>query len=126
MADPRRELALMRVSPREAFRGALPAGNMTGFAYVAALDATPGGPTVQPVFVGRVEAVSDDLWPGVLWVLGRTSQAEAGSLLFSIDGRLIGLITRHALGFVVVPAETLDAVVAELMRPPAVPPTTTP
>jgi hypothetical protein len=115
-SDPVREIALVRTTPGGEFLDGWPVATFPGFGYVGAVDAMPGGPTIQPVFVGRADLAPDDHWPAPVLTLGGQPALGAGTWLFSMDGRFVGLVTRHGDTVAVVPREALVAVVAELVR----------
>jgi hypothetical protein len=118
--DPARELALLRTGPVNDLPGRFGPNPFPGFGYVGAVDVTANGPTIQPLFIGRAEAVTDARWPAPLLDLGRVGQPVAGSWLFSMDARLVGLVIGRANGALMVPADALAAAVQDLnsRRPP--------
>jgi hypothetical protein len=118
-ADARTQTALVRVPAAGAFPDGL-AGAMTGFtglAYAAVVDATPAGPSVQPVFLGRVYPVTDAGWPQAFGIAGQIAPAP-GNLIFGINGRLIGLVTGTPEAPRLLSAEGLQALVAQLKTAP--------
>jgi hypothetical protein len=115
-SDPVREIALVRTTPGSEFLDGWPVATFPGFGYVGAVDAMPGGPTIQPVFVGRADLAPDDHWPAPVLTLGDQPALRAGTWLFSMDGRFVGLVARHGDTIAVVPREALVAVVGELVR----------
>jgi hypothetical protein len=118
-ADGSRGLTLLRVKPTDDVRGSLPdlVDGFAGFSYVAAVEAVPGGPSARPVFVGRVEAVTDDRWFSPPLLLGGVTDVQPGTLVFALDGRFIGLAWRHEDGLALILPSAIDAVVADLLRP---------
>jgi hypothetical protein len=116
-ADSRRELALIRV-PASA-DDAIEANPdlFGGFAYLGEATATVDGPTLQPVFIGRTGQRQHERWPVALTGIDNPNVSD-GSLLFTIDGRLIGLVVRDAAGAAVVPFAVIDAAVNELLSGP--------
>lgn len=113
-ADSKRELALVRV-PLSPNAGSEPAAAaFAGFAYVGAIESTAAGPTIQPLFVGPINAVSDPRWPSPLTALSETGVASSGSFLFNVAGRLIGMVIRDAAGVSIVPTSVLDMAIREL------------
>ena len=113
-AGPKRELALVRL-PTSADAGSeLGTDGFSGFAYVGAIEPTAGGPTIQPLFVGRLNAISDPRWPSPVTALGETGAASAGSFLFAVDGRLVGMIVRDGVDASIVSASSLQTAVGEL------------
>lgn len=89
------------------------ADSFAGFAYVGAVDVTASGPTVQPVFIGRADRLDSEGWIRPPRSLGRAGLTP-GTFVFTLDGRLVGLVTRADDGVLVVPAVALAAVAADL------------
>jgi hypothetical protein len=117
LTDADREIAVVRVPVPAAGPPVLPGSvvGVTGFLYVAAIQGTRSGPTIQPAFVGRAETETDARWSAPLVVLSGNPSVPVGSLVFAIDGRLIGLAGRHDAGVAIVPASALDDAVARLV-----------
>ncbi len=115
--DARRQLVLVRVPADPARMIAISA---TGTAstvprYVAAVEGTPGGPTLRPVFLGRTDQLRDDRYGDELLVLGGVLQASPGSLIFGLDGTFVGLCIMEE-GFVAgVPGRALEAAVRQML-----------
>jgi hypothetical protein len=90
----------------------------TGFSYVAAVEAAPGGLTAAPVFVGRADIANDPRWPSPIRVLGGTPTLPVGALIFALDTRFIGLVMTTPDGSrALVPASAIDAAVLTLTSP---------
>lgn len=117
--DATREMFLIRVAPSAAAPDTLSASVRTfpSLAYVAAVDATPVGPTVQPVFVGRADTVSDPHWSHALVPASVGPGLSPGSLVFSLNSRLIGVVVQRADGPMIVPAPALETLVQALESP---------
>ncbi len=113
-ADPTRHLALLRIPAATEFRAEAPVDGFSGLSFVGALDATRVGPTIHPLFLGRVSTAGDDRWPGPLYALTNAVGLSPGMFVFSIEGRLVGLAIREGDRDLLVPASVLDAVVTEL------------
>jgi hypothetical protein len=114
--DAEREIAAVRLPPMPvSFRG-LPASaaGVTGFLYVGVIQGTRSGPTIQPAFIGRTDTETDARWSAPLMVVSGAPAVPLGSLVYAIDGRLVGLVTRHDAGVAIVPAAALDDVVTRL------------
>jgi hypothetical protein len=112
--DPVKEIAVVSLALREG-EDQLSAGSaeLGGFAYVCAVDPTPAGPTATPVFIGRVRTLLDARWGDNLIVPGAAAALTPGSLLFQLDGRLLGLVVAQPGGGVaVVPAGVLASTLA--------------
>ncbi len=73
-----------------------------------------GGPTARPVFIGRLDPSVDDRWQPSPLLIGGSPQAPAGSLLFAVDGRLIGMVLPQFGSLALVPPSALNSVVTEL------------
>jgi|RhiMethySRZTD1v2_1073278.scaffolds.fasta_scaffold52238_3 hypothetical protein len=114
--DPKREIALVRVAPLPESATGLPSAfeRFPGFAYVAVIEAAMGGPSARPAFIGRLDTSVDDRWQPSPLLIGGASEASAGSLLFAVDGRLIGMVLPQFGTLAVVPPAALNAVVVEL------------
>jgi len=86
-----------------------------GFSYVAVVEATPGGLTASPIFVGRTDPRKDERWSADVLVLSGPIPLSPGSLVFSLEGRFIGLVIPGDGGErVLIPAAALETVVAQL------------
>jgi len=120
--DPLRGVAIIRVppiadSPPSIWEAGTP-GPLNG-RYVAVVEGTLGGPTLRPTFLGRADPIVDVRWGGPLLVLGGELQAPTGSLVFSLDARLVGMSVLEEGSLAIVPAAALLEVVDELTnRPP--------
>jgi hypothetical protein len=120
-ADAVRGVALVR-TPR--------AGNVASWVWQAPPSVSPryaivvtggrGGHTLQPVFVSRFDRASDSRWERPLLVLGGVS-AQPGALLFSLDGRLLGMVVAHDEEPIAAPPDALRAAADQLAQG-AVPP----
>ncbi|MGE5835581.1 MAG: hypothetical protein ACM4AI_13945 [Acidobacteriota bacterium] len=114
--DPKREIALVRVAPLPESATGLPSAfeRFPGFSYVAVIEAAMGGPSARPAFIGRLDTSVDDRWQPSPLLIGGASEASAGSLLFAVDGRLIGMVLPQFGTLAVVSPAALNAVVTEL------------
>jgi hypothetical protein len=89
----------------------------SGFAapsYVLAVEAAPGGPSVRPAFIGRLDPITVAPWDSPVSQIGGTAPVGPGIFLFSLDGRLIGLTVPEGDGIAIVAAATLDRLVREI------------
>lgn len=113
--DATRDLALVRVAAYDPGT-TLPvmADAFPGFAYVAAIEAARGGPTAKPVFIGRVDPVADPHWQTGPLVIGGDSPLAAGTLLFALDGRFVGIAWPAGEAVTIVPAAAVNAAAMEL------------
>jgi hypothetical protein len=122
-SDPDREIAAVRLPSVPGGMAGLPASaaGVTGYLYVGLIQGTRSGPTIQPVFIGRADTETDARWSAPLVVLGGGAALPIGSLAYTIDGRLIGLVTGHEAGFAIVPAAALDDAVSRMAMGGATP-----
>jgi serine protease Do len=79
-------------------------------------EASAGGASVRPVFVGRSDSVGDPRWDTPLLTVGRGAAADMGAPMFTLEGRLAGLLTATDAGPALVPAEVVMASVDQLLR----------
>jgi hypothetical protein len=115
-ADVRTQTAIVRVPSTLSFPDGF-AGALRGFvgrAYVAVVGASPGGLSVDPAFIGRIDAVSEATWPQPLLRVSGHADLRSGELVFGVNGRLIGLVTSSMDTTWIVPPETLEALVGQL------------
>ena len=113
-----REVAMLS-GPLRSGEDQQPAGlaELTGFAYVCVVEPTSDGPTATPLFIGRVRTLFDERWNDSVLIPGGASTVAAGSLLFQLDGRFLGIAVSHADGGIaVVPAAVLAASVSDARR----------
>jgi hypothetical protein len=119
--DDRRELVLLRVPADPAAvvhldTGAQSAGRPR---YVAAIEGTPGGPALRPLFLGRTDRIADERYGEGLLVLGGVLLASPGSLIFGLDGSFVGICViedGYAAG---ITGRSLAAVISGMAGPPA-------
>lgn len=114
--DVEREIAAVRLPVVPSGFAGLPAAaaGVTGFLYVGVIQGTRSGPTIQPAFIGRADTETDARWSAPLVVLSGAPAMPVGALVYAIDGRLVGLVTRHDAGVAIVPAAALDEAVTRL------------
>ncbi|HTV03336.1 MAG TPA: PDZ domain-containing protein [Luteitalea sp.] len=116
--DPIRGLLLVRVpaAPAPVLNvrdGAQPLGAP---GYIAVAEASRSGPSLRPVYVGRSEPTSDPRWSGGAFTTGRSTMSDAGAPVFTLDGRLAGILMSTDVEPVLVPAQAVLAVVDTLLR----------
>ncbi len=121
-ADPRRELAVISAAdsgdpsaPASAvvdFAGA--AYDFSGSGYVIAVEAAAGGPSARPVYIPRLDPVTVDLWDQPLLRIGGRVEVSPGAMLFTLDGRLIGLTVPQEQGVAIVAPAALNRLAGEL------------
>lgn len=116
-ADSKREIALVRLPALADGVVETPPDAFSGFAYLGEATATMDGPTLQPVFIGRTGTRQHERWPAALTGVDNVNVAD-GSLLFTIEGRLIGLVVRDGAGAAVVPPSVIETAVLDLLSGP--------
>jgi hypothetical protein len=84
--------------------------------YVALVEASRSGPSVRPLFLGRTEVVEDLRWQQPLASLGGSLTAQPGSLVFTLDGDLVGLVTAEDGLPALVPAGLVLVAATELAQ----------
>jgi len=115
--DSSREVTLVR------FAAAVPSGSLvasfdsfSGFSYVGVVEGAPGGPNMRPLFIGRTDPwTANTLWTKPPLLIGGRGGIEAGAVVFSIDGRLLGMALPAPDGIALVTPGALDAAVTELL-----------
>lgn len=75
--------------------------------YLIASDVSPAGPSLRPVFVGRLYPARNPAWPAEIWIVPARTDVAPGDFLFTSDGELAGLVITHAGMRAVVPGETV-------------------
>jgi hypothetical protein len=112
--DAARHLAIVRV-PAITDSGAPPdPAAFSGFTYVGEVDATASGHSVRPQFMGPTDPATDPIWPGTVFNAPPAAGLVVGTFVFTLDGRLVGLVAPGTTGIVIVPSEALNHVVNEL------------
>lgn len=121
--DAIRQLAIVAVPPKPDDVVTPRAGPpRPGPRYVVVVEATPHGPALRPVYVGRTDLINDArLDAQVLSVLAQQQTVPPGAAVFSLDGQFIGLASDAAGGVTILPAESLRAVAAAAPQAPATP-----
>ena len=116
--DPVRGITLVRVPSARAPVLTIREGQqpLTAPGYVAVAEASAAGTSVRPVFVGRSDSVGDPRWDTPLLTMGRGAAADIGAPVFTLDGRLAGLLTSTEGEPALVPAEVVMAAVDQLLR----------
>ncbi|AMY07598.1 putative periplasmic serine endoprotease DegP-like precursor [Luteitalea pratensis] len=116
--DPIRGITLVRIPSARApvlnireGQQALPAPG-----YVAVAEASAAGTSVRPIFVGRSDSIGDPRWDTPLLTMGRGAVADIGAPVFTLEGRLAGLLTSSEGEPALVPAEVVMSSVDQLLR----------
>lgn len=87
-----------------------PAAEFQGFTYVAVVEAAGGGPTARPGFVGRVETL-EGKWGVPVHVVPSSGDVTPGSLVFTLDGRFVGLAATFGGNVILLPHAALETLV---------------
>lgn len=77
--------------------------------YVAVAEGSRGGATLRPLFLARTDPIIDPRWDESLLALGGALSAQVGSFVFTLDGRLAGILDSGEGTLAMVPAATLLA-----------------
>lgn len=87
--------------------------------YVAAVEGTPGGPALRPLFLGRTDHVPDDRFIDGKLVLGGVLLASPGSFIFALDGSFVGLCVVEGGYAAGITPRALQAVIDAMLATPA-------
>nr|MDQ3071514.1 hypothetical protein [Acidobacteriota bacterium] len=118
--DPVRSLVLLRVAPEPARVAVLDSRKQSPQPrYVAAVEGTPGGAALRPLFLGRTDRLPDPRYPEGQLVLGGVLLASPGSILFGLDGTFVALCVTDAGYAAGITGDALNAAVDRVLRPPA-------
>lgn len=119
--DEPRELVLLRVPSNASAVVDLETGGQSAGRprYVAAIEGTPGGPALRPLFLGRTDRIADERYAEGLLVLGGVLLASPGSLIFALDGSFVGICVIEEGYAAGVTGRALAAVISGMMGPPA-------
>lgn len=114
--DRSREIMLVRVPATSVTPDTLSASVRTfpAVTYVAALEATTVGPTIQPVFVGRADTIVDPRWSHPLVPASIAPGLTPGMLLFALNSRFAGMVVPAETGTMIVPAPAIETLVQAL------------
>jgi len=85
-----------------------------GGRYLLAADVSSGELFLRPVFAGPFAALHRPAWRADLWSLSDGTALADGTLLFALDGSLVGMVLNDHEWRGVVPAEPLLAAAASL------------
>jgi hypothetical protein len=117
LSDPQREIVIVRAPSLFEMANGLTnaADGYAGFSYVALVEATSGGLTAAPVFIGRTDPRKDSRWAGDVLALSGPIPILPGSLVFGLEGRFIGLVlSGDGAERVLIPAAAIETLVASL------------
>jgi serine protease Do len=85
-----------------------------GGRYLVAADVSSGELLLRPVFIGPLTPVHRPAWRADLWSLSEGTAVSDGTLLFALDGSLVGAAVGGQDWRAVVPAEALITTAASL------------
>ncbi|MCM2258015.1 MAG: PDZ domain-containing protein [Vicinamibacteria bacterium] len=85
--------------------------------YLAATEVGAAGPALRPVFVGRLKTVASSTWGSLLSITA--ASLEPGTFLFTLDGRLVGLVVPDAGAAGVLAGAPLRASVDAIVSDPS-------
>lgn len=108
--DERRGVALLGISGPSGSPPSLLDSSTTIAApgYLAAIEATPAGLAVRPMYFGRVDRMNDPAWSDAVLRFSALQQAlPEGAAIFTLRGEFVGLGTPDGRDLVVVPAALL-------------------
>jgi len=112
--DPERGLVLVRVADAPFTDMGPIAQGIGGPGYVAVFDGARGGPAVRPVFLGRVDSFEDARWTHPVLSVGGDPHLGAGALVYTLDGRLVGMTIPDGPGVAIARVPALLAAVEAL------------
>lgn len=112
--DPLRRLVLLRV-PGVPFDGlGSLAPGLGGPGYVAVFEGARGGPSVRPLFIGRVDSFQDVRWVEPVMAVGGHPPLGPGVFVYTLDGRMVGMTIPDETGVSIVRVPSLQAAVEAL------------
>jgi S1-C subfamily serine protease len=78
--------------------------------YVIAGDVSREGIALRPVFLGALYAVASPTWEqSTIWAVPHATNLEPGTFLFTVEGALVGLVTKREGRPMIVPGHTVMA-----------------
>jgi hypothetical protein len=86
--------------------------------YLVASDVSPEGVSLRPVFVGSLHPIESPLWSEPLWAVPERADQAAGSILFTNNAELAGLVITYRRGLAIVPGGTVLAEAERLLAAP--------
>ena len=114
--DNARGFAVVRVPARPAPVVSITSDDNRAPGFVAAARGGPGGPGLYPVWLATLAPIDRSAWNGPVWALPDDPRPSVGTLVFSIEGSLIGVVASGAAGSVLVPATIALGHAGELAR----------
>ena len=113
-------LAVARIAAAATMPHPLPwtPGRLDQPRYFFATGVAPMGVSLRPVFVGSLYPVDSPLWNALLWTVPAGTNLAPGTLLFTTDAALAGLVIAHDRGVAIVPGTTLLTEADRLIQSP--------
>ena len=93
--------------------------NLAQPAFLVAARGSAAGPVLQPIYIPTLLVEESPIWSGPLWVPPPATALTPGTLLFSTDAELAGLVIVRGDAPAIVPGDTLLAAVRRLRASPA-------
>lgn len=87
--------------------------------YLLATVASADAVALRPSFIAALRPVTTAAWSAPIWAIPPAPDLQAGSLVFTADAELAGLVVTHADGLAIVPAATLLADAQRVRQLPA-------
>jgi hypothetical protein len=86
--------------------------------YVFASAMSPGGVTLRPAYVGSLTPVQIPQWTDDVWALPADAALTTGTVLFTEQDELVGIVAAYEGGRAVVPSRALLAAAERLLEAP--------
>lgn len=84
--------------------------------YLVAVDVSPDGISLRPVFVGTLSSLTSPMWPDSIWGLPSQTDLAPGTFVFASEGSLAGLVVEDAGRRAIVPGSVLLGVADRLLQ----------
>ena len=86
--------------------------------YVFASAMSPGGVTLRPVYIGSLTPLQIPQWTDDVWALPADAALTTGTVLFTEQDELVGIVAAYEGGRAVVPSRALLAAAERLLEAP--------
>src|SRR5262245_40105751 len=86
--------------------------------YLLASSTSPEDISLQPLFVGSLAPIDTPQWAGSVWALPMDAAVSPGTLLFTEQGELVGVVVQSDASLAIVPARVLLAAAEGLLEAP--------
>ena len=86
--------------------------------YVFASAMSPGGVTLRPAYIGSLTPVQIPQWTDDVWALPADAALTTGTVLFTEQDELVGIVAAYEGGRAVVPSRALLAAAERLLEAP--------